>query len=80
MNNFTLSDIQTRKGMKTTEYSSDFISLRRAIFMNFIAQNAPIREDDLTPEVCRQLIYDIGEDYIRRNKRGIAILSGMERR
>lgn len=60
--------------MKTEVYSSDFILLRRAIFMNFIAQNAPITEEDLTPEVCFQLIYDIGEDYVRRSKRGFTIL------
>lgn len=60
--------------MKREQYSSDFIMLRRAIFMNFIAQNAPIQEEDLTPEICFQLLYDIGEDYIRRNKRGFTIL------
>lgn len=61
-------------------YSSDFILLRRAIFMNFIANNAPIREEDLTPEICYQLIYDIGEDYIGRNKAGIIALPEIKKK
>lgn len=60
--------------MRIESYSSDFILLRRAIFMNFIASNAPIREEDLTPEICYQLLFDIGEDYAEKNKAGLSTL------
>lgn len=51
-----------------------FLRIRHAIFMNFIAIEAPINEEDLTPEICVQLIKDVGKDYIYKNKTRIVAL------
>ncbi len=53
------------------EYSSDFILVRRAVFGNFVAKDADIIEENLSPEDVVKLIQDVGRDYIKRNKRGI---------
>ena len=55
-------------------YSSEFIIVRRAVFMNFVAGNSDIVEEDLTPEHVVKLIQQVGEDYIEHNKRGISEL------
>lgn len=54
------------------QYSSDFILVRRAIFMNFISHSAPISEEDLTPEDIVVIIQDVGKEYIGASKRGIS--------
>ena len=60
------------KHCKPRIYSSEFIIVRRAIFMNFVAGNAPIIEENLSPEDVVKLIQEVGRDYIERNKRGIS--------
>lgn len=60
-----------RRNNPPIKIEDSFYSIRRAIFMNFISANAPIKEEDLTPEDCLDIIREVGEDYIRRNKRGI---------
>ena len=55
----------------TEEYSSDFITVRRAIYQNFIAKNAPIKEEDLTLHGVYLIIYDIGKHFLDKNIRGL---------
>jgi hypothetical protein len=53
------------------QYSTDFLIVRRAVFNNFIAFSAPIKEEDLTPEDIYTIISEVGLDYTERNKRGL---------
>jgi hypothetical protein len=62
---------KTRIKMLETEHSKEFLTLRRAIYLNFIARDAPIKEESLTLNDLCFLIRDVGEDYVRRNKRGL---------
>jgi hypothetical protein len=54
------------------EYSTDFLIVRRAVFMNFIARNAPIREEDLTPQDIYAIIYDLGKHFASQNVAGLS--------
>lgn len=54
-------------------YSTDFLVVRRAVFWNLIARNAPFREEDLTPAQVVKFIEMAGEDYVSRNKRGVTL-------
>lgn len=53
------------------DYSSDFITVRRAIYQNFIAKNAPIKEEDLTLHDVYMIIYDVGRKFADRNIAGL---------
>lgn len=61
--------------------NSEFISIRHAIFMNFIASSAPIREDDLSLDDILAIINDVGKDYIsnKRNGKGYTDIPGHEK-
>lgn len=53
--------------------NEEFLILRQAIFQNFVAKNAPIKEKDLTLDDLCLLIEDVGRDYVLRklpSKRG----------
>ncbi len=52
-------------------YSDDFIMVRHAIFLNFVSSGANIIEEDLDPAGVVKLIQQVGQDYLKRNKRGI---------
>ncbi len=51
--------------------SIQFLILRHAIYQNFIAVNAPIKEEDLSLDDLTKIISDVGSDYTERNKRGL---------
>ncbi len=53
-------------------YGDDFVMVRRAIFLNFVSAKAGIKEEDLSPQDVVILIQQVGQDYMRRNKRGIS--------
>lgn len=61
--------------MINEQYSKEFLTLRRAIFENFVVKDAPIKEEHLTLDDLCCLIEDVGEDYMQRNKRGIYLSS-----
>ena len=52
-------------------YSTEYILVRRAIFMNFVSEKAHVREEDLSPDIVVRLINQVGEDYKKKNKRGL---------
>ncbi len=54
-------------------YSSDFIMVRRAVFLNFVNANADIIEENLTPVDVAKLIGQAGKDYARKSKRKLTI-------
>lgn len=70
-----LSYLQMLISKEEQNYSIDFIVVRRAVFWNLIAADAPIKEQDLTPQDVIRLIEDVGNDYVSRNKRGLTISS-----
>lgn len=49
------------------EYRDKFLTLRRGIYNNFVARNAPVKEVDLTLDDLRELIRDVGSEYYKRN-------------
>lgn len=51
--------------------NEDFLTLRRAIYRNFIAKDATTKEKDLTLADLCDLVNDVGYDYIMVNKRGV---------
>ncbi len=54
-------------------YSSDFIMVRRSVFLNFVNAKADIVEENLTPEDVIKLIAQVGKDYVRKSKRKLTI-------
>ncbi len=55
----------------TEKYSNDFIVVRRAVYQNFVARDAPIKEEDLTPHDMYLIIYDVGKHFANRNIAGL---------
>ncbi len=59
--------------------SIKFLILRHAIYQNFIAASAPIREEDLSLDDLTKIIADVGKDYIKRNKRGLYLTKSIDK-
>ncbi len=59
--------------------SIQFVILRHAIYQNFIAASAPIREEDLSLDDLTKIIADVGKDYVERNKRGLYLTKPIDK-